>query len=158
MAARRITFLASSALVLGCTATPSPPTPTAAPPYPGKPGTWGAPESYSPPTSDPPDPPARVAPDFVIASLRTRFRECYWDGVRREPTMGGRVVFMVEVEGSSKVGKVGLRSREGTLSDEVVACLSLTIRRATFSPSRNGDSQWLAVPISFVQSDAGAAH
>ncbi len=69
--------------------------------------------------------------------------------------MVGRVVFLVEVEARGTVGKVGLRTREGRLSDEVVACTSLTIRAATFPASRSGASQWLEVPISYIDADAG---
>jgi hypothetical protein len=135
-------------LLLGAAACAKAPTPT---PTPVPSEATSAAQAPSGPAGD------VVDADQVIARLRPVFRSCYQDGLREDAAMAGRVVFTVAVEEKGNVGSVAVATRSGGLSEAVVECMSLAIRKATFAPPTSGHVATLKVPISFVAAEADAS-
>lgn len=95
--------------------------------------------------------------DNVILGLRPSFRDCYQDGLRRDPKMEGRVVIAVVVGESGTVDTARLASNSG-LGEDVAACMIDKLRYARFTAPGPGKKGRLNVPITFVIAvrDAGA--
>jgi hypothetical protein len=85
----------------------------------------------------------------TVASLRPRFRKCYQDGLRDDPTMTGKVTLAAKIAPN---GDVASSTPEGVvgLSPKVVSCLQGALRRASFGAPGDAGST-VRIPVSFVQ-------
>lgn len=95
--------------------------------------------------------------DKVVAALRVPFRNCYQDGLRRDPKMQGRVVVTIVVGESGVVENARLASNSG-LAEDVAACIRDVLFNARFASPGPGKKATLQVPVSFVVAakDGGA--
>jgi hypothetical protein len=85
----------------------------------------------------------------TVATLRPRFRKCYQDGLRDDPTMTGKVTLAAKIAPN---GDVASSTPEGVagLSPKVVSCLQAALRRVTFGAPGDAGST-VRIPVSFVQ-------
>ncbi len=85
----------------------------------------------------------------TVATLRPRFRKCYQDGLRDDPTMTGKVTLAAKIAPN---GDVASSMPEGVvgLSPKVVSCLQASLRRVTFGAPGDAGST-VRIPVSFVQ-------
>jgi hypothetical protein len=86
--------------------------------------------------------------DRVIASLRSRFRKCYQDGLASNPTISGKAVIVAKIGPNGEVLETVIASNDG-LPGSVTSCISRVIGNAQFSSS--GGVSTLRVPVSLVQ-------
>lgn len=89
--------------------------------------------------------------ETVIASLRPRFKACYQEGLRTDPSMQGCVVLRTSIDPSGYVQKNEVFVRED-LSEPVVDCIRGVVRSAKFFPP-GGRGSLLQIPVTFVPTD-----
>lgn len=143
-----------ASLVLGgctptTTAAPAPPRPSAAEPEPGPapepPATGEAPESGS----------GRLAPEVikkVVRANNAKFRACYQEGLKKDPTLRGRVVtrFVIGPD-----GHVESAATSGDLKDDdVKECVARATKALSFAKPEGGQVA-VAYPIVFSPESGG---
>ncbi|RYE75078.1 MAG: AgmX/PglI C-terminal domain-containing protein, partial [Myxococcales bacterium] len=98
--------------------------------------------------------PNGLPPDVVQRVVRARypaFQRCYEDGLRRVPTLRGRVVVYFFVERTGALREV--RDHGSELPDaEVVKCVVHEFEGLSFPPSESGVTT-VVYPISFAPDD-----
>lgn len=99
--------------------------------------TMGSPTSTSPIANMP----------RVIAMQRPAIRACYMQGLNQDPTLQGKLVVQVKVGPNGDVSSTQVTSNAG-LSDGVVSCVSMRLRRAAFDPP-DGGAATVSVPMTF---------
>lgn len=103
------------------------------------------------PTATPGRDPATSDNDRVVASLRSRFRACYQDGLNKDPTVEGGTTIAVSIAPDGRVRSVtpSQTPDAGVLPDEVTECIASALRNATFS-TQAATGTTLHVPVRFV--------
>jgi hypothetical protein len=101
-------------------------------------------------TAPPPGASAVSDADRVVASLRSRFRRCYQEGLASDPTMSGKAVIVAKVEQNGEVRSADVASHEG-LSSGVTSCLARVVSGAHFTYVGSGSATTLRIPISLIQ-------
>jgi Ca-activated chloride channel family protein len=80
-----------------------------------------------------------------MARMRPRFRLCYDQGLRSDPTTSGKLVYAVRVAPNGEVSNVELVSNVG-LTDTIAQCIRRQLRNPQFDPP-GGSGSTLHVPL-----------
>ena len=86
--------------------------------------------------------------EHVLASLRSRVRACYNQGLQMDPSIGGTLHMSVQLAPTGAVVTVEASSNSG-LPDQVAKCTSRVLKSATFEPTPSGST--LALQVRFVK-------
>jgi hypothetical protein len=92
--------------------------------------------------------------DRVVATLRPRFKQCYQQGLTKNPWLEGRTVIVAKVAANGTVASATPSETTG-LPDDVIQCIVRAVQSATFDPP-TGTGATLAIPVTYTQPpDAG---
>ena len=74
-----------------------------------------------------------------IAERRSDARACYEEGLKREPTMQGKIIINFAIDSEGVVGETSQGMQDGQIEDQqVVACVSEVIKTVRFAGSPKG--------------------
>ncbi len=90
----------------------------------------------------------------VLSSHRSDVRNCYLEGIARDPTLAGNVTVEILIDTNGKVRNVSVTDK-ATLNDQVaVDCVKRVFESMTFPPPFGGDAT-VTVPMSFQVAPPG---
>ncbi len=105
-------------------------------------------------TARPPEPPGTIRMDADCSpsaaaferTLRPKFKECYREARKAEPTLEGSVRILVVVDAA---GKLAVSAPEKDLPEPVVACMLGAVRATPFDGVAPCKQKKLSFPVSF---------
>jgi hypothetical protein len=116
-----------------------------------------------PPAQDPPAPPGKIDPSYIQDRVRNDFfplaRQCYSDGLVKNPALAGEVRFAFNIVGDEKtsgiVESVDVLNASTLRDPDVIECMRQSFLSVTFPPPEGGGEVTVIYPIIFSNDDGG---
>ena len=84
-----------------------------------------------------------------MAKVRTQYKRCFEQGIRRDPNMAGRLVVSIDVGADGKAIRASIAKNTGVSAD-VADCVAAASGALEFAPPAGG-SATVEMPVNFAK-------